>query len=398
MEADSARRSRLLPDDVVRLGLSGVLARPVRTVLSALGIMIGIAAMVAVLGVAASSQERLNRQLAELGTNLVTAQGGKDMFGVQTALPTDAVGRISLMKDVESVATVAELKGDVYRNRFIDRLENGGITVVVADLGLLQVVSAQLKQGVWLNEATSEYPAVVLGSRTAERLGVHAVGSMIEIKGQLFTVVGVLKPLTLAPELDTAALIGRGVATTLFGWEGIPTTVYVRSDPTAVADVQSRLSLVVDPTDPKSIAVSRPSDALAAQEAAQTAFTGLLAGLGSVGLLVGGVGVANTMIISVIERRREIGLRRALGATRAHIRTQFLVESVALSLLGGAVGAITGAIITAVIAGLNGWPFAMPPAVLAVALVATVGVGAVAGLYPAIRAARTPPTAALASA
>jgi putative ABC transport system permease protein len=388
-------RSRLLGQDIVRLGTTGLRARPTRAVLSALGIAIGIAAMIAVVGISSSSQARLNDQLAQLGTNLLTAQAGTSITGRQTALPPDTVGKVRRVDGVESASSTALLRQPVYRSALSDPDATGGITTMAADQNLLGVVSGRVRSGVWLNPATERFPAVVLGSVAAERLGVVAPGTQVWLGGAHFTVVGVLDPVALAPELDVAALIGAGVATRLFGFDGSPTTVYERSADDAVEDVRALLAPTIAPEAPNEVEVSRPSDALAARTAANQAFTGLLLGLGSIALLVGGIGVANTMIISVLERRREIGLRRSLGATRRHILVQFLAEALLLAALGGLFGSAFGAAVTGIMAGINGWPFVLPPAAIVVAVTATLVIGAVAGLYPAVRAARTPPTAAL---
>jgi putative ABC transport system permease protein len=365
-------------------------------VLSALGIAIGIAAMLAVVGLSTSSQARVAEQLSNLGTNLLRAEPGKSMFGQETTLPPDTVGKIRLMSGVESASSIGVLKSlNVYRSPLVDPAATGGLQVAAADLDLLTVTGTHLRSGAWLNAATSEYPAVVLGSSAASRLGIVEPGGLVWLGGQYFTVVGLLDPSPLAPELDASALIGHQIATSLFGWAQNPTTVYERSGDESVTGVRALLPMTVDPQSPDEVSVSRPSDALAAKAAFDQAFTGLLVGLGGIALLVGGIGVANTMIISVIERRREVGLRRALGATRGHIRIQFLTEALVLSGLGGVLGVLIGCAATAVIAPLNGWPVAIPPAAVGVGLGATVLIGAAAGLYPAMRAARIPPTSAL---
>jgi putative ABC transport system permease protein len=264
---------------------------------------------------------------------------------------------------------------------------------------LLGTVAARVARGTSLNEATAGYPAVVLGSKAAERLGIGAVrpDTQIWLGGQWFTVIGILKPAPLAPELDLGALIGWPAAQRYVGFNGAITTLYVRADPEAVESVRAVLARTANPAKPNEVDVSRPSDALAAQAAAQSTFTGLLLGLGAVALLVGGIGVANTMIISVLERRAEIGLRRSLGATRGHIRSQFLMEAVLLSVSGGLGGLILGVGVTAAYAMLQGWPAVVPAWVLVGGILATSLVGAIAGILPALRAARVAPTEALAT-
>ncbi|WP_033341606.1 ABC transporter permease [Catenuloplanes japonicus] len=388
-------RSRILGRDLLRLGSTGLRARPARAVLSALGIAIGIAAMIAVVGISASSQARLNDELARLGTNLLTARAGTDLMGRPVTLDPGALGKVGLIDGVTASSSVAALSAPVYRSQLSDPAGTGGIVAMAADLSLLDVVSGHVRAGAWLNDATAAFPSVVLGSTAARRLGVVSPGTQVWLAGTHFTVVGILDPVTLAPELDSAALIGGEAATAHAGYAGNPTTIYERSADAVVDRVRALLAPTISPQSPDQVEVSRPSDALAAKNAANQAFTGLLVGLGSVALLVGGIGVANTMIISVLERRREIGLRRALGATRRHVRLQFLAEALLLSGLGGVVGCALGALVTGAIALLNGWPFALPPVTPGIAVVATLAIGAVAGFYPAVRAARTPPTVAL---
>ena len=392
--------ARMWPRDVIKVGAVGLRTRPLRAFLSSLGIAIGIAAMVSVVGISSSSQAELDRQLDALGTNLLTVTPGQTFGGDDATLPDEAESMVARIGPVESVSAVGEVTGaNVYRTDKIPEAETSGITVFAARTSLKSAIGVGLRRGTWLNAATSRYPATVLGAKTADRLGISRAGpdTKVLIGGQWFTVVGILEAAPLAPELDTAALVGWSVAESLLDFDGHPTTVYTRSDPEQVEQVQSVLGATANPEQPNEVEVSRPSDALAAQKAAGEAFTGLLLGLGAVALLVGGVGVANTMVISVLERRAEIGLRRSLGATRGQVRTQFLAESLLLSTLGGVGGAVLGSIVTAGYAAYQDWPAVIPAWAVAGGIVATLGIGSLAGLYPAIRASRLSPTEALAT-
>jgi putative ABC transport system permease protein len=390
--------ARMAPGDVIRVGAAGLRTRPTRALLSALGIAIGIAAMVAVVGISSSSREQLDRRLAALGTNLLTVAPGQRFDGGAVELPTEAEAMIARIGPVTAVSATGSVSGaKVYRSDRIPKVVTNGLSVLAARVSLPPTVGATVHSGIWLNGLTGRYPAAVLGAAAAQRLGIGRPSPAVSILvgRSHFTVIGVLDPVALAPELDTAVLIGWDVAASAFGFDGRPTTVYTRSRDSRVEAVAAVLAATANPASPSSVAVSRPSDALAARRAVGTTFTGLLVGLGAVALLVGGVGVANTMVISVLERRSEIGLRRSLGATRGQIRLQFLCESFLLSFLGGVGGVVLGVLVTAGYAVLQGWPSVVPAWATAGALGATVLIGGLAGLYPAVRAARLSPTYAL---
>jgi putative ABC transport system permease protein len=383
--------------DLVSNGLLGLRARKLRAALSALGIAIGIAAGVAVLGISASSKANLLSQLGVEG-NLLTVGAGQGLDGTPASLPLTAEPMIAHIPPVESVTAVGYVPNvTVLRTAAIPAVDSGGISVLAAQPGLLATLGGTVAHGTFLNAATERYPAVVLGAVAARTLGINQVhpGTQVYLSGQYFTVIGILSPVPLAPEVDEAALIGFPVANSLLGLGGHPTELYLRTLPDQVQQVAQVLSFTANPAQPEAVQVSRPSAVLAARAATRSAFTGLFLALGAVAAGVGGIGIANIMVISVLERRGEIGLRRALGATRWHVGAQFLTESMLLSVLGGAVGALLGVLATAGYARGYGQLTVVPAVAIAGGLGVAIGIGAVAGVYPALKAARLAPAEAL---
>ncbi len=384
--------------DLLRLGVFGLRTRPGRVVLSALGIAIGIAAMIAVVGISSSSKAALDRVLDALGTNVLTvtkAQG----FGDPPPLPTTAVASALRQPVVQRAAAVGEAEaGRVFRSPFVPTAETKGIGVMAVWGDVPGVLGGSLAAGHWVDPSPHAPPQVVLGASAAHNLGIDRLraDSAVWIGGRSVQVVGVLAPLQLAPDLDNQVFVPQDTAAEL-GFDGHPTAVYTRVDPERVADARKVLAHSIRPDRPQDVGVTRPSDALAAKNATDDSYTGLLVGIGGVALLVGGIGVANTMVITVLERRAEVGVRRALGARRRNIRDQFLVESLLLSFLGGVAGVVIGLGVTIVFAVAQGWPVAIPLWAVGGGLAATVVIGGVSGLYPAARAARIPPTSALAA-
>jgi putative ABC transport system permease protein len=388
---------KLRPSDVARLATVGLRTRKLRAGLSALGIAIGVAAIVAVLGLSSSASAGLLNEISALGTNLLVVQDGQTLSGQSAELPIAApamIGRIDAINEVQKTGLIT---GDVYRNQLVPTIDSNAISIEASSLGLLPTVGTTVARGIFLNAATANEPVCVLGAAAAQRLGIDRVfsGERIWADNQWLYVAGILKPAVLAPDIDSSVLIGFPAAQRYLGFDDHPSTIYVRAQTDSVEAVDDLLGATANPQNPNEVDVSQPSAALVARADAQGAFDGLFLGLGAVALLVGAVGVANIMIISVLERRSEIGLRRALGATKGHIRVQFLAEAMLLALIGGAAGVGTGVLATAIYASSKHELVVIPALAWGGGVGAAVLIGAVAGLWPALRAARLSPTQAL---
>jgi putative ABC transport system permease protein len=395
--AANLARGRLRFSDLARVASVGLRTRRLRASLSALGIAIGVAAIVAVLGLSSSSQAGLLSQIDELGTNLLTVTNGQGLTGKTAQLPLTAPAMIARIAPVTNVAETAAISAKVFRTPLIPAIDTNALSVQAASLGLLRTLGVKILQGTYLNAATATEPVAVLGAVAAQRLGIDHLyrGERIWVDGQWFYLAGILGPALLTPEIESSVLVGFRAAERYLAFDGHADTVYVRAQNEQVAAVQAVLARTADPEAPNEVNVSQPSDTLVARADAKSALNGLFLGLGAVALLVGAVGVANIMVISVLERRSEIGLRRALGARRGQIRTQFLSEAILLALGGGVVGVALGALATGVYATSKGWAIVIPPSAWAGGLGAALLIGAVAGLLPAIRAARLSPAEAL---
>ena len=391
---------RLHPADLAGLASVGLRTRKLRAGLSALGIAIGVAAIVAVLGLARSSQAALTSEINALGTNLLTVTNGQNLTGGTAELPLAAPGMIGRLPGVTAVQQTGQVSGaTAYRSPYIPAINTNALSVDASTLGMPAVAGTTVAQGSYLNAATAREPVAVLGSAAAQRLGIDRIwpGMRIWAGNMWLYVAGVLNPAPLAPEIDSSILIGFPAAEKYLGFDGRPSQVYVRTHntPAAITAVDNLLATQANPENPSQATVSQPSKALTAEADAAGAFDTLFLGLGAVALLVGAVGVANIMVISVLERRQEIGLRRALGATKGQIRIQFLAEAVLLALVGGATGVTLGAASTAIYARAKGWAVVIPPEAWGGGLAAATLIGALAGLLPAIRAARLSPAQAL---
>lgn len=385
--------------EILRIAVESVRARPLRAALSTLGIAVGIAAVVSVLGLSTSSQAALLAEIDRLGTNLLTVNTGHTLFGERSELPITAPPMIGRLDNVIGTAAVGTLSDHAYRSQYIPKIDTNGLTVTATEPAVLSTLTGRLRSGRFLNESTIYAPVAVLGAAAARRLGIDRVfqDERILIGHYWFYVAGILEALPLAPELDAAVFIGFPVAESLYGFDGHATTIYVRVAVDHVDEVHQLLAATANPEHPNQVDISRPSDALVARARAQSVFNNLFLGLGLVVLLVGGLGVANIMVIAVLERRSEIGLRRALGATGWDIFKQFLGEAVFLAAVGGIAGIAFGASATALYATLHGWQTVIPLSALVESMSSALVIGGAAGLLPAIRAARLAPTDALRS-
>jgi putative ABC transport system permease protein len=391
------QRSRLPARELLGVAFQGVRSRKLRAALSALGIAIGIGAMVAVVGVSASAQANLIAEIDALGTNLLTVTPGADASGGSAPLPGTALPLISAAAHVQNAAAVYDTDQSVFRTKYVPSVESGGLNVEAATGDLPKVMGAGMTSGHFLATRYQQLPEVVLGPAAAQNLQIYHLNGRVTvlIQNTWFTVIGIMGSARLDASLDSDVFVSLPMATKYFKTERHAATIYVRTDQSSVTNVSNLLGPTANPQDPGAVSVGRPSDALEARAAAKGQFTTLLLGLGAVALLVGAIGIANIMVISVLERRGEIGLRRALGATRGHISAQFLCESALLAAIGGAFGLLFGAGATEVYAQAKHEPFVVPLYALIAAPTAGFLIGALAGLYPATKAARLSPTEAL---
>jgi putative ABC transport system permease protein len=391
--------SRLSARNILRTAVVGVNTRRNRSIMSALGIAIGIAAIVGVLGLSNSSRSNLINQLNALGTNLIQVQPQTGIGVGNATLPTTAASAIARIPSVEAVSQELATGANVFRSSYVPSEYTAGLTVSAVDPNILTTLHGSIAQGHFLNAANIKYPVAVLGANAAQALGIISLqgNPTVSIGGQNFTVIGILNLFPLSPNLDSAALIGIPAAVSVLGVADTPSTIDVRANPNDIDSVLGALAATANPENPDQVAATRPTAQLEAKAAATSTFTELLLGLGAVALLVGGVGIANIMVITVLERRSEIGLRRALGATRRHIMVQFITESLILATLGGLAGIVLGVIATVVFAESQAWGIIIPSEAIWGGLLAALLIGGLAGLYPAMRAARLSPTEALRS-
>jgi putative ABC transport system permease protein len=392
--------ARLSGSDVLALGLAGLRARPLRGVLSTLGIAIGTATLVLILGISGSSNAGLNAHLNALGADLLLAQA-QAQNNVPTRFDADAEAMTRRIGPVTTAAQLGAINAVVRRNGRIPPYDVAGLNAFAASPSLLSVLKGRMQAGAFLSDQTAAMRTVVLGHAAAASLGIDggvlAGHPQIRIGQTSFTVVGILDALPVTSNLDYGAFVGWNVARSVLPFDGRATAIYLRADKDSLGQVSDVLGPTLFPQAPGLVNISQPSTAMAAQEAVDSSASTLVLGLVAISLIVGGIGIANTMYLAVIERRREIGLRRALGATRGQIRLQFLTEASVLASAGSLTGALLGVAGTAGYALYDGLPVVISTASVVGGITGGLLVGAIAGLYPALRAAQLTPTESLAS-
>lgn len=366
-------------------------ARTARTVMSCLGVAVGVAAVVAVLGVAQTSTESLLNQLYALQDVLTVS--GTSLAGGSGLLPRYTLATVGRLNPVESVSGTSQLTWTVRRSPLIPTGDTAGIGVMAVSGNLAQTTGSHLLFGRELGP-NDLLPVTVLGYQAARLLGIdrHEVPCRVWMDNRWVVVTGVLAPSPLPDVVDLSALVGYPFARAQGGTAAAFATVYVRVRPGTAGAVTNILPATIEPLSPIDVIVNQPSAAVAAQVAARSALDGLFLALVGVGMVVAGLGVANTLTIAVVERRPEIGLRRALGATRSDIGAQFLAEGVLLAAGGAVGGAMAGTLAVFGYAWYSGLVPVFPLVGIGLGSGAALIVGVIAGFYPAAKATRLPPS------
>jgi putative ABC transport system permease protein len=382
--------------DLLGVAWAGLTAKVTRTVLIMLGPIVGVAAMVGAVGLTESAKGDLKAELAALGTNLITATAGGSFGQQNPTFPADAVRRVQAVPTVEAAAAISELSGVIALPSAgsADHYAAFPVPVQAADLALPSVLEVPMQGGRWLNRAdvANHARAVVLGSGLAKEYG-YLPGEVRTIRlGETdYGVVGVLDPVKLEPKLDNAVFMTQWAAEHDFGTEGKPTKLYVRAVDGRTQETADALPTAINLGGPDEVSTEVPTDALAASAQADKTLqqTALFAGL--LALAVGGLGIANVMSISVIQRSSEIGIRRALGHRRSLVAGQFLLEALFVGVLGGVAGAALGVALVYGISALAGWVVVVAYGKVPLWIGLAVGVSVAAGLYPSVKAARLEP-------
>jgi len=384
--------------ELVRVAAAGLMARKVRTLLIMLGPILGVAAIVAAIGINESSKGYLKAKLQELGTDLIVAnaQDAIGGFGQSPRIPAEAVGRVSRLPDVTSVTGTLQIANIVTLpfEAAYDYYRAFPVPVIATGLNLPETMEVPLASGRFLNDfdVASEARVAVIGRDLADEYGyLPGEARTISLNGIDYGVVGVLDWVLLEPSMDSAVFITFPTAERDWDTDGQdPTRLYIRA-PTNTQWVAEEVPIVVSLGGPDGARTSIPTDLLDAQSQVDESLNNLTKMMGGLALIVGGVGIANVMSISVIQRSSEIGIRRALGHSRSTIAVQFLFEALTVGVLGGILGAAVGAGVVWLTSEARGYVMVLSVRGLALWALVSVGVAVVAGLYPSTKAARLEP-------
>lgn len=397
--------------DLIGVAVSGLTARWSRTLLIMLGPIIGVSAIVAAVGLTESAKGDLQATLAALGDNLIRGEASGS-FGAEPAYPEDVVERVTKLSTVEGATATKSVSGVITTpyEAAEDYYTAFPTPVLTADEHFLAVMQVDLVTGRWLNDFDQRTAArsAVIGIGLADEFGYRIGQRTIRLNGIDYGVVGVVESYPLDPVFDNAVIIPSTTADDDFEVGLEPDTVYVRAEPGETELTAAAMGTAINLGDSGETATTILSDALEAEAAADSTLQIIVAAMGLLALIVGGVGIANVMSISVIQRSAEIGIRRALGHHRSVVAWQFLLESVAVGLMGGLIGALFGVGIVVFASRIAGWVHvlspeldlfgvALPSHYLGVPTLYLIGVGAAlatsvfAGLYPSVKAARLEP-------
>ena len=383
--------------EILGVAISGLTARKIRTLLIMLGPVLGAAGIVAAVGLNESAKGDVRQTLERLGTNLIVASAdGTFSGGEAPTLPEDAVDRALNVSTVDRVAGVTEIGSLTVlpSQGGRDFFRTIPVPVLTSDQNLLEVLDAKMLYGRFINGADEDnyFRSAVIGQDLAgDYQYLPGEVRTIDVNGEIYGVVGVLENVDLVPKLDTAVIIPKSAAEQDFDIEQKPTTLYVRSTEGTVDSTADALPVAINLGGNEGVTVAVPSDLLEAQGAVDTTLRNILFLMGGLALLVGGVGIANVMSISVIQRSGEIGFRRALGHTKVTIAMQFVLEALFVGVLGGLAGVLAGVGVIYLVSAVLGWIATLNIPLFLVAGGMALIVSVVAGLYPAWKAARLEP-------
>jgi len=381
---------------------AGLTARKIRTFLIILGPLLGVGSIVAAVGLTDSSKGALKAQLADLGTTLVVAEAGASFGEADPRFPEDVNERVLALETVEGVSGITQLGGITVlpHQAAADEFRTVPIPILVVEPNLLEVIEVPMKYGRWINsfDDNREIRSVVLGPEIANRFEVLApdgvaVENRLVLLGDIpFAVVGVLDKFAFDPgTFDNAMFIPRAAAENEFNSDREPAILYVRTVEGETERTADALPQAISLGGSTETSVDVPSDLLEASAASDRTLQIVGIGMGALALFVGGVGIANVMSISVIQRSGEIGIRRALGHSRSRIGIQFMLEAMAVGFVGGILGVLTGAAAVYIGSAALDWVPVMKWGLSVWWVLVAMAVAVLFGLYPSIRAARLEP-------